>query len=492
MPMGIISKFVREQKRYKKSDLKRIFHFSSEEVESFIRNLKAFGVLKAVKNNSEQSELSDLVDEDIEIADVDSESDDFLYVFTFVGVVTIGSRIIKCYPKYLLTATDPLEEMKQVLKVISRYGSKEQIINLYNGDEENSNFNMLAVILFLLNDYHEYGVYNTTEDIIEINGEGEILWDRTINESFSLVSNNRPYYMELYTSKTVDDEFDFFKRLHESVLTQCSKQLEDSDLLALFDIVPVDLSEEVLENFGDADYILYRIQSEMSIQFNTRKQILLKTLYAYIANNRTLEDSYGISMYGTNSFNMVWEDVCADVFDNKLQVPLGKIPLPAPLMESYQMTDRLIDIIKKPIWAGVKTDGNMFYKPAKETLIPDIITISQQDSKYQFVIMDAKYYNIQLEEDKPLRGQPGVGDVTKQYLYQLAYKDFLNDHGIHEVRNCFLMPTRTDKIVEKGYVKMDILSSLGLWDIQIRQLPAKTMYDYYLSQKNMELSILNL
>lgn len=490
--MGIISEFVREQKRYTKSDLKRIFHFLSDEVESFISNLKAFGVLKAVKNNSEQKDLSDLVDEDIEIANIDSGSNDFLYVFTFVGVITIGSRIIKCYPKYLLAETDPIEEMKQVLKVISIYGSKEQIINLYNGDEENSSFNILAVILFLLNDYYEYGVYNNTEDIIEINGQGEILWEKTVNDSFSLVSNNRPYYMELYTKNTVDNDFDFFKCLHESVLTHCSKQLEDSDLLDLFDIVPVHLSEEALNDFGDADYILYRIQSELSIQFNTRKQILLKTLYAYIANNRTLEDSYGISMYGTNSFNLVWEDVCAAVFGNKLHIPLGQIPLPAPLSESYRITDRLIDIIKKPIWAGVKEDGCLFDKPAKETLEPDIITISQQDDTYQFVIMDAKYYNIQLEEEKSLRGQPGVGDVTKQYLYQLAYKDFLNDHGIHEVRNCFLMPTRTDKIVEKGYVKMDILSSLGLWDIQIRQLPAKTMYDYYLSQKTMELSILNL
>lgn len=490
--MGIISEFVREQKRYAKSDLKRIFHFHSDEVDGFIRNLKAFGVLKAVKNNSEQRELSDLVDEDIEVADVEIESDDYLYVFTYVGVITIGSRIIKCYPKYLLTETTPLEEMKQVLKVISRYGSKEQIINLYNGDAENSSFNILAVILFILNDYHDYGVYNNSEDIIEVNGEGEILWDKTINESFSLVSNNRPYYMELYTGKTIDDEFDFFKRLHECVLTECSKQLESSGLLDLFDIVAVDLSEEILDDFGDLDYILYRLQSELNIQFNTRKQILLKTLYAYIAHNRTIEDSFGISMYGTNSFNLVWEDVCAEVFSNKLQTSLGQLELPVPLLDGYQSTDKLIDIIKKPIWAGIKADGGEFDKPAKETLTPDLITISQQGGAYQFIILDAKYYNIQLEEGKQLRGQPGVGDVTKQYLYQLAYKSFLTDHRICEVRNCFLMPIQSNEIVEKGVAKMNILSSLGLQDIQIRQLPAKTMYDYYLSRRTMDVSALTL
>jgi hypothetical protein len=490
--MEIVSEFVREQKRYTKSDLKLIFRFSSDDVDKFIKNLKAFGVIKTVKNNSEQRELSDLIDEDIELADVESGIDDYLYVFTYVGDITIGSRIIKCYPKYLLAETTPLEEMKQVLKVISRYGSKEQIINLYNGDAENSSFNILAVILFLLNDYYDYGVYNNSEDIIEVNGEGEILWDKTINESFSIVSNNRPLYTELYTGKTVDDEFDFFKRLHECVLTECSKQLEVSDLLELFDIVSVDLSEEVLDDFGDVDYILYRLQSELNIQFNTRNQILLKTLFAYIAHNRTLEDNYGISMYGTNSFNLVWEDVCSEVFSNKLQISLGQLELPVPLLDVYQPTDKLIDIIKKPIWAGVKSDGGTFDKLAKETLIPDLITIWQQGGAYQFIILDAKYYNIQLEEGKQLRGQPGVGDVTKQYLYQLAYKSFLTDHNINGVRNCFLMPTQSNDIVEKGVAKMDILSSLGLQDIQIRQLPAKTMYGYYLSRRTLDVSVLQL
>ncbi len=490
--MDIISAFVREQKRYAKSDLKKIFHFSSNDVDAFIRNLKAFGVLKAVRNNSEQRELSDLVDEDIEVADVDNETDDYLYVFTYVGVVTIGSRIIKCYPKYLLAETAPTEEMKQVLKVISRYGSKEQVINLFNGDAENSSFNLLAVILFLLNDYHDYGVYNNTEDIIEVNGEGEILWNKTVNEGFSLISNNRPYYLELYTSKSVDDELDFFKRLHECILTECSKQLEISGLIDLFDIVAVDLSEEARDDLGDDDYILYRLQSELSIQFNTRKQILLKTIYAYIKNKRALEGDFGMSMYGTNSFNLIWEDVCAQVLNNKLQSNLGQLELPVPLSEGYRANDKLIDIIKKPIWSGIKPDGGNFDKPATGTLIPDIITICQREGTHQFIILDAKYYNIQLDQDKQLRGQPGVGDVTKQYLYQLAYSSFLADHRINEVRNCFLMPTEKDGIIEKGSVKMDILSSLGLQDIKIRQLPAKIMYSYYLSRKTVSISELNL
>ncbi|WP_411679887.1 LlaJI family restriction endonuclease [Clostridium thailandense] len=488
----MISKFVREQKRYSQNELRNIFELKSDEVDGFIKNLKAFGVLKSVKNNSEQKELSNLIDEDIEISEIESENDAYLYVFTYVGVITVGTRIIKCYPKYLIKADKPLDEMKQVLKVLTKYGSKEQIVNLYNGNGDNKSFNILAVILFLINDYYEYGVYNNTEDIIEINGEGEILWDKTINDSFALISNNRPYYMELYTEKTVDDEYDFFKRLHECILTNCSKQLAKSELLDLFDIPPIELSEENIGDFGDRDYVLYRLQSELNIQFNTRKQILIKTLYAYVAHERTLEDTYGISMYGTNSFNLVWEKVCAEVFSNKLNTPIGQLDLPVELGEGYKSNIRLIDIIEKPLWVGFDDESSIFKKNAKDTLTPDLISVFRNKETTQFIIFDAKYYNIQLEKGKELRNYPGIGDVTKQYLYQLAYKKFIDDYKIDTVKNCFLMPTQGRDIVKKGIVKMQILSNLGLQDIQIRLLPAKMMYEKYLARKIINIGILEL
>ena len=69
----------------------------------------------------------------------------------------------------------------------------------------------------------------------------------------------------------------------------------------------VDISDEQIDDFGDKEYILDRIAKELNVQFNTRKQLLLKTLYAYIANSSTLDDLDSFSMFGTNSFNLVWE-----------------------------------------------------------------------------------------------------------------------------------------------------------------------------------------
>ena len=134
-----------------------------------------------------------------------------------------------------------------------------------------------------------------------------------------MIEDNRPYYMELYTGKTVEDDMDYFKRLHECVLTECSKQLHDAQLDELFGMDELVLSEETLLDFGDRDYILERLHKELNIQFNTRRQILLKTIYTYISQDRRmLEENDGISMFGTTAYQAVWEKVCADVFDNKL------------------------------------------------------------------------------------------------------------------------------------------------------------------------------
>lgn len=477
----MISKFLREQKRYTQKDLCDKFECSEEKVVPIIRKLKEFGVLKAVKSSELQRDMSDLIDEDIEVADVEAGETEYLYVFTFVGVIVVAGRVLKCYPKYLLSVDEPKEELRQVLKVLEKYNSKEQIIRMFNDSSENSSFNLLAVLLFLIQDYYENGIYSNTQDIIENNGSGEILWDKTINDTFTLLSNNRPYYVDLQTRKRITNEFDYFKRLHECILTKASQEMKDADLLDLFEIAEIDLTDERLDEFGDKEYILYRIENELNIQFNTRKQLILKTIYAYIDHSGNLYDTDCLSMFGSNSFNLVWESICADIMDNQLNRQLGTLSLPVPLQTGYDRRQKLIDLIEKPYWSATG-------KTAKDTLIPDMVAITEE----QFIIFDAKYYNAQLEAGITPKGQPSIESVTKQYLYQLAYQKFVNEHGFAAVKNCFLMPTENVEVELRGEVSMEILSNLGLQNIKVRFIPAIMAYDHYLSGRKMNISVLNL
>lgn len=488
----MISKFVREQKRYTQQNLKEIFECSAEKTAFIIKRLKEYGVLKAVRFTDIQLDKSDLVEEDVEVSDVEIDGNNYLYIFTYVGVITVAGIILKCYPKYILSNSFPREELKQIIKVIERYNTKEQIISLYNENDESGAFNLLAVAIFLMHDYYENGSYTNTQEIIEENGVGEILWDKTINDTFTMFSNNRPYYLEILTKRRVTDDQDFFKRLHESVLSILSKELKKADLIDLFDLMPINLSDEIVEEFGDVEYILYRIQNELNVQFNTRKQSVLKILFAYVAHSGSLSSVDGFSMFGTNSYNLVWEKVCAEVMNNQLNRPLASLNLDVSLHNSFNGDDTLLTMIEKPNWIGRKSDKSLFSHKASDTLRPDIVTILSEDQESKFLIFDAKYYTLQLEPSKVLKGQPGVSDVTKQYLYQLAYKNFIEKHKFKCVKNCFLLPTEQDEYDNLGYVELNMMNNLGLEKIQIRLLPAVKTYDYFLRGIKMDIELLKL
>lgn len=479
------SEFVREQRRYTQKELCNVFSCSEDKTVSVIRKLKEFGVLKAVKAEEKQRDMSELVDEDIEVSDVEIGENEYLYVFTFVGIIVVSGIVLKCYPKYLLTATYPGRELTQVIKVLEKYNSKEQIIRMFNDSSESRSFNLLAVLLFLMQDYYENGIYENTDDIVESNGSGEIIWDKTINETFAMITNNRPYYVDLQTRKRIIDDHDYFKRLHECVLTIASNELEDAGLLNLFELVGVDLTEETLDDFGDKEVILYNIEKELSTQFNTRKQLILKTIYTYIDRSGSLYDIDCLSLFGTNSFNLVWEKVCSEIMNNQLDTRLGALRLPIPLKDKYSKQTKLIEIIEKPLWT-------ITGKTAMDTLIPDIVSISVVNGEWQFVIFDAKYYNAKLEPDISPKAQPGIESVTKQYLYQLAYREFIDEHKFSSVKNCFILPTEEDAVLDKEEVSLQMLSKIGLYSIKVRFLPAKMAYDNYLSGRKLDISLLKL
>lgn len=154
----MISEFIHEQERYTRDKLKEKFSSndticSDSDVVRIIKKLKSYGVLKTVKASDEQPNMSDLMEEDLEIIDEDNPSKKVFYVFTFVGLIIIEGRILKCYPKYLINKSKPTEELKQIIKVLQRYNSKKQIIRMYNDSGQETTFNRLAIMIYLLNNY---------------------------------------------------------------------------------------------------------------------------------------------------------------------------------------------------------------------------------------------------------------------------------------------------------------------------------------------------
>lgn len=478
--------FFRELKHYKLYDIAKELNNSIEETKRLVGILKKYGIVKAVKRS--KPEFEELSNADVILTDVVEDNSEIEYVFDFVGVVMLEEYVFKCYPKYITSTDEPMNQLKQVLKVIKKYNEKEQLVHLFNGEDEDKLFNRLAVSLHLLEDYFQYGLYTTQHEIIETNGDGEILWDKTINETFVFIQNNRPYYVELQTQSSVDNELDYIKRLHECILSECSRELGKSGVLELFELSEVELTNASLDDFGDIDYIKYRLENEIKQQYVTHKQILLKTIYTYVSNARVNQEDLSYSLYGTNSFNLVWEDVCKHNFGNLLDTKLSGLPLGVCNDYLSRANEKLIDIIDKPVWSK----NNSEISAEADTLKPDLVCIYPIDGgkDYCFGIFDAKYYCVDFKQTKDgykVVGQPGVGDVTKQYLYQLAYEDFAENQGYNYIVNMFLCP-QEEPISDYGFVSMQMLKSLGkgtLNNIHVVKLCAEEMFNLYITNKQI-------
>ncbi len=485
---------IQEQKRYTKFELLEIFDCSENRLMSILRKLKEYGVVKTVKISKEQINSFELLNEDVIITDISKNKDDSYYVFTYVGVVIIKNFVIRCFPKYLFNNEKPKENLKQIIKVIEKYNSKEEIIYLENQIDDTEVFNLLSLMLFLIDDYHKNGLYTHIHNFIDANNDGEILWDKTINETYAFIVDNTPYYLELYTKNSKKDDLNYFKLLHEIILTKCSKELEKADLLDLFDLTSVELTDRTLESFDDSESILYKINQEISSEYNSHKQILLKTFYAYVSNKHfELGDLDCFSMYGTTSYNLIWEKMCSFVLNDKKGNMLKDLNLPTSLKEKYDGTKTLSSIIEKPFWYGFDDEKRVFKKRSEYTLKPDILTIYQnKDNEFEFIILDAKYYNLQLEYDLDLKGQPEIESITKQYMYELCFKEFVNENGFSEIKNCFLFPTEKNEIINKGYVELNFLHKIPLKNIQLILLPANLINEYYLNEKLLDISCLKL
>ena len=446
----------------------------------------------------------------ISVNDFDEEESDSenngKYSIKYVGLIVYKDWVIKYYPKYFAenNVVEPvgdvfLKKYKQVLKVIRKYKKDNEkdsnALNLF-GDKKQSKDGLLSIIVRLLDDYFVNGCYENDRIIIKTNGTGEIDWNRTVNCAYPYISDGRPIYFDYYTRYREKNTDDYFNRLHRCILTQCSLYLDEHDLTDLLDLSTAILSEEELDSFGDESYILERIRNERSVQFNTKKLEMLELMQAYVEIVNSIGDLDQMQLYGTYTYNTIWEDVCKKVFDDDLEkeipaeqknkveyyykwLTLKEYPKHFDKAEYYK------DIVEKPNWID---KVGMEYEP-DSTLRLDCIKFNIAKSSMD--IYDAKYYVPNITENNKIKDSPRVSDVTKQYLYQLAFKSFSDALGIKNISNSFLLPYDEDNSDIWGTVGMSMFDSFGLKKINVVYLCAEKMYDSYLEDKKNGIDIMN-
>lgn len=293
----IASAFFRENKFYNLPDFSKRLKIDEEYAQKVISHLRAANIIKPTSRRA--LDMDELQSEEIISDERFFSNSENGFTFCFVGIAYTENCVLKCFPKYFENDADEksfgensanILHFKKVLRAIQKYKSdKCENLHIYYDTEEKGSFNRLAMELFLLEDYFTNGIYTNEREIIETNGEGQIDWNRTIGDAFAFIKNARPYYVDLQTVEFRDNSQDFFRLLHECVLTKCSRELQIAGILDLFDIAPVQLNAKPVSDFGDIDYIKYRLEAEIKSQFITKKKNLLRAMYIFLSETETVK-----------------------------------------------------------------------------------------------------------------------------------------------------------------------------------------------------------
>lgn len=388
-----------------------------------------------------------------------------LFYFEFVGILIVKDKVIFCMPKYAKNF-DKKTIVKQLLSLFGEYSRRENLdedeLESIGSIDFKNTYNMLSVLIFLIDDYLENGLYSNEKDICILNGEDEINWLKTIDEIQPLLNEGEPVYLEYFTNSTENDEKNYFRQLHRYILNESTRKLNELGLIEFLGFEPITFEIDA-DTLGTPQSILSRLSNELNVQYIDRKQLLLKAMASFISNEKMETDNFTISFYGTRGFHIVWEKTCGYILGNK-----------------YESVKKLI---AKPQW---RTLTGKVHRAA--TLIPDIISITNDS----FIISDAKYYSIKLTNDK-LEGNPGVEDVTKQYLYQLAFDEYIKIKGFSLIKNMLLFPSDLEEIKKLGTVTVKFLKDIGLEDITLLLMPANKVFELYINSKKINIKkFLNL
>ena len=382
------------------------------------------------------------------------------FIFNYVGIIHCRDHVIVCMPKILNDIYDQ-QNIGKMLLLLQEYSRRESM----NSDEmetlsyESSGDigSKMALMLFLLNDYYENGWYTSEKTTFVASGDNEIDWTKTIESTNAIVSNRTPVYLETYSCDTVQDESNFLYQLHQSVVKSCYDFIVKTGLNQVFGYPAIETDKQELD-IMNSQFAAQCIYVEINQQFIDSKLATLKALYAYVTGSSFKAEDSLIDMYGTRSFHSVWEKVCGYVLGN-------------------QYTS-LRQYIAKPSWQSIDN-----YNHSTDTIIPDIVIEANLENQRVFILVDAKYYNLVFGQE--LKNHPGISDLTKQYLYHLAYKEYLQQRQIDIVYNILLFPAEVDGFNDLGTVSIEFLDNVGLECIRVVQAPMIDFFERYIKRKRL-------
>ncbi|MCT1563580.1 LlaJI family restriction endonuclease [Corynebacterium glucuronolyticum] len=461
-----------------------------EEVKRVLARLQSAGFLKRDVTSDRSEYAEEILFSHHPLVDVKPE---YRFRFDFVGVLVVENFCVKVYPKYVSDPNAIDLHLGLALRVLKEMNKTSVNLHLHEeAPDLDAIDSPVSLMLFLIKDYVENGLYIETTYRRILDGNGNIDWDRTISHFLPVMVRNRPIYPEYISKDQSHRDTSYFKDLHLAVLGEILTQFARMDLFETLRVPPIEIVAGSLADLGSVDQILYRIRQRYYSEFNDRNRILLSSFELFLEFVEALSGSESIQYFGTTAFNLVWEEACGEVFGNQLKKPLDFETFGAgPNKRTLQPSRTIESYIERPKWAINIQHGETRVVEGKRTFKPDIVTIDEVAGRHRLVILDAKYYLIRFSHGR-LLGEPGVEDIAKQFLYALSLQGFASDNAFDDISNCFIFPNFENHVVDLGSVSLSILTRLGLAPVQLRLLPVEDIFNAYLTKQQIGLDYLSI
>jgi len=424
------------------------------------------------------------------------------YCFNYVGIISIDNNLVCVFPKYFNDKDlnghlkeEFFKEFKQIIKVLKKY-SKHHETPIGNFDFEIKDLFNSELLLAdeIIKDYVEFGIYTKESSQLVPDGEGLINWDATLNSIDPVFSKRSPlYYQFLSDNNCIEEEY-VITQLHRFVVNYCINNyayILDYNLTS--DLDPLENIYEI----GDEFFLKNLITRELKETFIDRNIRLLRMLNSFIDKKYNQRKGSDLVLYGTLAYYAVWEKTCSYTFNNKLSYKfIENIITNLSVSDKIKFDGKTFkEIIPQPLWKEIDSGKE---KEVKGTLIPDIVSIINHLHQSEidktkikaFFVLDPKYYDMVMElndeGDLSVKQNPGIGDITKQILYEHIFKDNFKSY-YDTLYNILLFPKpdlKDDmcndiffKVLGKVTFSLEIFKNNIVWLVGI---DPKAVYSSYL------------
>ncbi len=404
------------------------------------------------------------------------------YIFRYVGLISLPFCTVSVLPKYIsntLSVQAMQNYTRYTIAVLQQYAGvsrDEPGLDFLTSLPEEKGYSEPVVADALIDYYRRYGIRQKEELSYRTGGNGEVNWQQTVEKVIPVMSGHRIFYPENVSAVRRHQAEEVIAGIQRWATRYCiekySQLLPGSENIFFEGEAPT-----TPEELGPVSMLVGMLYRELRHTFTDTGIQLLQNLIWLLEQQTAVAETAAVTFYGTASFHLAWEDACKKAFGDISTRP------------------EISSLFRPPVWvSGNYREYTTTEKPgfsnSRNVLIPDVIAYDADT----LLILDAKYYLIKFRGNR-VDGNPGIGDITKQILYEQTLKcsNASPFRTAGQTINGFIFPAHplscTDSDHDNSWYWGYIESNIPGWEqipVHVFLIPPEVIFDQYTGRSSAQ------